>query len=143
MEPLIYQLWDNQENLTEEQIQLVFKELKSKKIKVKYCFYQKESTQNKQLAVVYDLIPNQSRRTGVENNWEVISTRLISDSELIDYVKNYFQSSYKRFLVFYYENIDKIIYLDKKFNVNTPESFIDESLKRGYKGNFQIKMTFE
>jgi hypothetical protein len=143
MEPLLYQLWDSQENLTEEQIQLVFKELKSKKIKVKYCFYQKESAQNKQLAVVYDLIPNQSRRTGVENNWEVISTRLISDSELLDYVKNYFQSSHKRFLVFYYENIDKIIYLDKKFNVNTPESFVDESLKRGYKGNFQIKMTFE
>jgi hypothetical protein len=68
MEPLLYKLWDNQENLTEEQIQLVFKELKSKKIKVKYCFYQKESAQNKQLAVVYDLIPNQSRRTGVENN---------------------------------------------------------------------------
>jgi hypothetical protein len=142
MEPLLYQLWNKQDDFTKEEIQLIFKELKSKKIKVKYCFYQKESAQKKQLAVIYDLIPNQSRRTGVENNWEVISTRLISDLELIDYIKNYFQSSYKRFLVFYYENIDKIIYLDKKFNVNTPENFIDESLKRDFKGSFQIKMTF-
>jgi hypothetical protein len=41
--------------------------------------------------------------------------------------------------VFYYKNIDKLIYDDKKLNAVTPNIFIDKCRIKGYSGTYQLK----
>jgi isochorismate hydrolase len=114
-------LWDKKEEFSLEEIKFLKSYIKRQNFKVSYGFYNKESSKKMQIALIIDLIPNQLRRTGVENNWEVITTRSITDKEIEEFINHYFRNSYKRFLVFYYKNIDRLIYDDKMLDAVTPE----------------------
>jgi hypothetical protein len=114
-------LWDKKEEFSLEEIKFLKSYIKRQNFKVSYAFYNKESSKKMQIALIIDLIPNQLRRTGVENNWEVITTRSITDKEIEEFINHYFRNSYKRFLVFYYKNIDRLIYDDKRLDAVTPE----------------------
>jgi len=137
-----YDLWNKKEEYTSDEIGFLEKEIAKKNIKVNYGFYRKESSMKKQIAVIFDLMPNQSRRTGVENNWEILFSRPITEKEIKEYIQHYFRSSFKRFLVFYYKNVDKLIFDDNKLNAETPEKYIEECRKRGYSGSYQLKVEF-
>lgn len=137
-----YNLWNKTEPYTVDEIKFLKSQIKKKNYVVKYGFYNKESAMKKQIAVVFDLMPNLGRRTGVENNWEIISTRKITDKEIEEYIIHYFKNAYKRFLVFYYKNVDRLIYDDKKLGAVTPDNFIDKCRKKGYSGTFQLKLEY-
>lgn len=137
-----YNLWNKTEAYTVDEIKFLKSQIKKKNYVVKYGFYNKESAMKKQIAVVFDLMPNLGRRTGVENNWEIISTRKITDKEIEEYIIHYFKNAYKRFLVFYYKNVDRLIYDDKKLGAVTPDNFIDKCRKKGYSGTFQLKLEY-
>lgn len=137
-----YSLWNKKEEYTDEEFNFLKKEIKNKKFTVTYGFYNKESSQKKQIALVINTDPFMTRRTGVENNWEYIQTREITNLEIEEYINFHFRASYKRFLVFYYTNVDKLIYDDKKLNAVTPDNFIDQCRKKGYSGTFQLKMDY-
>jgi hypothetical protein len=49
---------------------------------------------------------------------------------------------YKRFLVFYYKNVDKLIFDDMRLNAETPNKFIEQCRKKGYSGTFQLKLEY-
>lgn len=133
-------LWDKLDDYTDQEFSFLKKYFRNEKIVVKYGFYNKESSKGKQIAVIFDLIPSQNRRTGVENNWEIISERIATDLEIEEYINYYFRKSYKRFLVFYYKSIDKLIYDDSKLGVETPNEFKEICQKRNYTGTFQLKL---
>lgn len=135
-------LWDKKEEFSLEEIKFLKSYIKRQNFKVSYGFYNKESSKKMQIALIIDLIPNQLRRTGVENNWEVVTTRSITDKEIEEFINHYFRNSYKRFLVFYYKNIDRLIYDDKRLDAVTPESFIDQCRNKGYTGTYQLKMDY-
>lgn len=137
-----YQLWNKCDEFSDEDMRFLKSYIKTKNFKVKYGFYNKISSNKRQIAVIFDLIPAQTRRTGVENNWEVICTRAITDREIEEFIYHYFKSSFKRFLVFYYANVDRLIQDDEKLGSVTPEDFVEKCRSKGYSGAFQLKIDF-
>jgi hypothetical protein len=137
-----YDLWNKTEDYTDEEFNFLKKEIKNKKFTVTYGFYNKESSQKKQIALIINTDPFMTRRTGVESNWEYIETRDITNLEIEEYINFHFRKAYKRFLVFYYNNVDKLIHDDKKLNAVTPDNFIEKCRKKGYSGTFQLKLDY-
>lgn len=137
-----YSLWNKFEEYTSEEFKFLKKYIRNQNYKVSYGFYNKVSAKKKQITVVLDTMPFQMRRTGVENNWEIITTRSITDQEIEEYINQYYRSSFKRFLVFYYNNVDRLIHDDKKLQAVTPDNFIDQCRKKGYSGTFQLKIEY-
>jgi hypothetical protein len=136
----ILELWNKPEEYSTDEISILKKYIKSKNYKVKYGFYNKESSMGKQVAFIIDTIPNMGRRTGSENNWTIISERNMTSKEIEEYIMHYFRSEYKRFLVFYYKNIDKLIYDDQRLEAETPTDFIEQCRIKGYSGSYQLKI---
>lgn len=83
-----------------------------------------------------------TRRTGVENNWEYIETRDITDLEIEEYINFYFRPAFKRFLVFYYRDIERLILDDKKLKAVTPPLFVKICQDKGYAGKYQTRLEF-
>lgn len=137
-----FDLWNKADEYTDEEFKFLKNYIKNKNYKVNYGFYNKESSKKMQIACIFDLNPLQNRRTGVENNWTIICSRSITEKEIEEFINQYFRQSFKRFLVFYYKNVDRLIYDDKKLNAETPEKFIDECRKRGYSGSYQMKLEY-
>ena len=134
-----YNLWNKIEDYTDEEFNFLKKQIKSKKFTVTYGFYNKESAIKKQIAVIIDQMPFMNRRSGVENYWEYIVTRDMTTLEIEEYINFYFRKSYKRFIVHYYNNVDKLMYDDKKLNAVTPNTFIEQCRDKGYSGTYQLK----
>lgn len=137
-----YSLWNKTEDYTDEEFNFLKKQIKSKKFTVTYGFYNKESSMKKQIAVIIDQMPFMNRRSGVENYWEYIVTRDMTTLEIEEYINFYFRKSYKRFIVHYYNNVDKLMYDDKKLNAATPNTFIEQCRDKGYSGTFQLKLDY-
>ena len=98
---------------------------------IKYAFYRKVSSKKCYVTFIIDSYHCSPRRSGVENNWEIICTRPISDIEFDEIIEN-FGCNIKRFQVFNYKTIEFLIMEDLKYNIQTPQKFIDECMKRGY-----------
>jgi hypothetical protein len=137
-----HNLWNKIEDYTDEEFNFLKKQIKSKKFTVTYGFYNKESSMKKQIAVIIDQMPFMNRRSGVENYWEYIVTRDMTTLEIEEYINFYFRKSYKRFIVHYYNNVDKLMYDDKKLNALTPDTFIEQCRDKGYSGTFQLKLDY-
>lgn len=137
-----YVLWNKEEEYSEEEFKFLKNYIRKQNFKVSYGFYNKISSKKKQIALIFDIIPSQMRRTGVENNWEIISTRQITEKEIEEYIIHYFRDSFKRFLVFYYNNVDRLIHDDNRLDAITPDNFIDQCRKKGYSGTYQLKMDY-
>ena len=139
-----YELWNKniEEDFTSEEMILLKKEIKKKNFKVTYGFYNKVSSQKKQIALIVDNNPFSPRRCAAENNWQYIISRKMTDSEIEKYILFYFRSSYKRFLVFYYKDIERLIIDDSKLKAITPPVFIKMCQDKGYAGMYQTKLEF-
>ena len=140
-----YDLWNKDINIDFEPEEFSFlkQRIKSKKFIVTYGFYNKASSQKKQIALIINTDPFMTRRTGVENNWDYVITRKMTDLEIEEYINFYFRSSYKRFLVFYYRDIERLIVDDKKLGGETPYEFIKQCESKGCKGKYQTRIEFE
>lgn len=137
-----YDLWNKDINLDFEPEEFIFlkKRIKNKKFTVTYGFYNKVSGQKKQIALIVNTDPFMTRRTGVENNWEYIKTRAMTDLEIEEYINFYFRPSFKRFLVFYYRDIERLIIDDNKLKAVTPSVFIKMCEDKGYAGKYQTRL---
>jgi len=100
----------------------------------RYAFYRSNSVNNFKLVFIIDQCFNSMRRSGVENHWEFVCDRPLTNLELTELAQN-FGCHNKRFIVYYYKDIDFMIEEDLKYNVETPTSFVNESISRGYKIN--------
>lgn len=129
-----YELWNKPNNIdfTEEEISFLKEYIKNQSYRVKYGFYSKKSSQGKQISVIFDLMPKLVRKSGASNNWEILYERELSDLEIMEYILFYFRSSYKRFIVFYYSNVERLVQDEIRLGVDTPLRFISECNRRGY-----------
>ena len=125
----------------DEELKFIKRFEKKSDFLIKYGFYRKISNNGCQIAFIIDQAPNSPRRSGVENNWDIFCSRPISTIEYDEMIQNYGMNK-KRFLVFYYDNIDYLIYEDLKYNVKTPEDFVKECFNRKYTGSFQSEIDF-
>lgn len=136
-------LWNKKEEFSEEDLTFLRSYIKNKSFRVSYGFYNKVSSKKMQIALIFDLIPFQNRRTGVENNWEIISTREITNKEIDEFINHYFKKSFKRFLVFYYKDLERLMIDDRKLGAETPYEFIKKCEEKGYHGKYQTKIEFQ
>lgn len=109
---------------------------KSSCIRCRYAFYRRKSSGDCYIAFIIDQDFNAIRRSGVESYWEYICDRPISDIELTELAEN-FGCHNRRFITYYYRDIDCLIHEDLKYDVTTPSLFVDESIERGYVKNKQ------
>ena len=110
--------------------------------KVKYAFYNKNSPKNRYVAFIIDSLPNSPRRSGVENNWEIICERELTNFEYEEQIQNWGCNN-RRFNVYYYDCIERLQRDDKKYHFETPEKYVKEAKKRGYSMDLQTIMEFE
>ena len=77
-----YELWNKniEEDFTSEEMIFLKKEIKKKKFKITYGFYNKVSSKKKQIALIVNIEPFSPRRCAAENNWEYILSREMTDS---------------------------------------------------------------
>ena|SRR6218665_3331866 len=129
---------------SESEYNLILKYLKRNRNNyvIKYAFYRKPSKMGKQIAVILDTLANSPRRSAAENAYEVIAIRNITDRELEDQAR-LFGSNNRRYCTWYYSVVEKAIEDDKKCKIETPEIFVKECRKRGYFGNYQLKIAFD
>lgn len=127
-------------NFNDAELDLIIRYFKSRnnRYRVKYAFYRKDSSKGLYITFLYDLMNDSVRRSGVENYWEVFSQRAFTDLEYLEFAQN-FGSQHNRFKVYYYQIIECLIFDDSKYNISTPEAFIQEAIKRGYtNSNFDL-----
>lgn len=136
-------LYSKKEPYTEEEVAFVKSKHSKSNFKVKYAFYNKESSKGLYLALILDRIPYATRRSGLENNWEVISERNITNIEFDEQMRNYGCSN-RRFTVWYYRDIEAMVDEEKKcYNVDVPEEYVKQAKERGYSGSFQTRILFD
>lgn len=140
-----YALWhkDPNEDFTDAEIIFLRKHLLKKKFNVKYGFYNRESSKGKYIALIFDLAPYIGRKSGAENNWTIISERNMTIKELDEFIIFHYRKSFKRFLVFYYKDLERLLIDDSKLEAKTPYEFIKECENKGYVGKYQTRIEFE
>lgn len=107
--------------------------------KVKYALYRMESKKNCYIGYIIDGMPNSVRKSGVENLWEVICTRELSNLEYQELIENYGTNN-RRFQIYLYKDIEALQEEDKIYKVETPEKFVKVCKEKGYSGDIQLKM---
>ncbi len=127
---------------TDEEFNFLKSKIPKSRFSAKCCLYKKKSKKGYYIAFMIDLMPNHIRRSGVENVWEVISTRKLSDIEYEEQIHNY-GCNIRRYVAWYYFNIEYLIMEDLKYGVATPAEFIRECKKRGYSKSIQLEFDFE
>lgn len=126
---------------TEREIAFIKKHNPKHQYKVKYAFYNKKSSKGLYLAFIIDSAAHSPRRSGIENYWTYIAERPLTNIEYQEMIEN-FGSNNRRFLVFYYRDIEYLMLEDKKYNVETPEEYVKLAKAKGYSGDFQLKIEF-
>lgn len=127
---------------SDDEIKFIKKHVKKSSYVVRYAFYNKHSSRDKYIIFIIDGDRSASRRSGVENNWEYHSERELTDIEFLEIIQN-FGCNKRRFQVWNYAKIEQLMADDLKYNIETPQGFVNEARKRGYYGNYQTKINFE
>jgi hypothetical protein len=96
-----------------------------------YAIYKKKSKKKLQIAFIIDLSNNSLRKSSFLNSFEIISERNLCALERyeMDANKNSFT---RRFIVWYYKDIEFLIEEDLKYELQTPGEFISICKKLGY-----------
>lgn len=126
---------------TEQEVILIKKHQPKYKFKIKYAFYNKRSSNGRYIAFIIDTMANSTRKSGVENYWEYICERELSNIEYSEMIEN-FGTQRRRFVVWYYDCIEKLQEDDKLYNIITPLNFVNACKQKGYSKNIQFKMAF-
>ena len=111
-------------------------------MKVKYCIYRMKSEHNTYIGFIIDQDPGAWRKSAYMNQWEIIAERPLTGIEYNEVIQN-FGTHHRRFIVWKYRIIEELIHEDDKYNVKTPEKFIQTCRERGYFGNYQTQIKFE
>lgn len=123
--PSSYQFNHEELNLIRE-----YMNTKRKDYRVKYGFYEK-TLKNLPIIFIIDSAVHSPRKSGVENKWKIICDRPIFDIEFEEVIEN-FGTNKRRFQVWYYRDIETLIEDDKKYELQTPEKFIQECRLKQY-----------
>lgn len=88
-----------------------------------YAIYKKQSKDKCQIAFLIDQIPNSWRRSAVLNNYNIIYKRPLSKIEIEECEANK-EFNNKRFIVWYYKDLEYLIKEDLKYGIKTPKEAI-------------------
>lgn len=125
-----------------EEIKFIKKKIPKNSFKAKYALYNKESKKGCYIGFFIDGMPRSPRRSGVENHWDFIAERPLSNREYEEEIQN-FGCNNRRFQVWMYDKIEHLIEADLSYGIKTPEDFVAICKKKGYSGDIQLKINFE
>lgn len=129
------------EKFNNEEIEFIKKNVPKNSFSTKYALYKKKSYKNAYIAFIIDREPNARRRSGVENHYEFICSRPLSEMEYEDEINNYGTNN-RRFTMWYYSGIEALIDSDKQMGAETPKEFIERCKREGYTSSFQTQFKF-
>lgn len=118
------------EKFTDEEISFIKKYVKKSDYKVFYCL-RKKSNKDLYVAFIIDSAWSKGRRTLAWNSYDKICERELTNVEYHEIIENY--GSNNRVLeVFYYKSVEYLVDADLRYNVNTPEEYIEKCREMGY-----------
>ena len=97
---------------------------------VVYAFFKGWSDKKLPCQVIYDSHPESPRRSGVQNLYEFVCKRPVSDDEYDDLIGN-LGTNNRRFKVYSYSNLEEVIAEDVRLGAVTPEKYKTEARLRG------------
>lgn len=144
MDKWLDEIWDKPKNqlLPPEDIAYLKSKFPKSNWKAQYAFYRKTSKFDCYITFIIDQMPYCPRRSAVQNNWEVICERGITNIEYDELINNWGCSN-RRFIVYHYKYIEQLQVEDKKYYIDTPIEFVEEAKKRGYTGDIQLRLDVE
>lgn len=122
---------NTKEVFLENEIEFIKTKVPIENFKIKYGFYNKVSKKSKQIVFIIDTMPNATRKSGVENYWDVCAQRNICELEYEELIQNYGCNN-RRFIVWYYKTIEALIQDDLLYNLKTPPAFILKAKSKGF-----------
>ncbi|WP_291960133.1 hypothetical protein [Maribacter sp.] len=137
------ELWHKpaNEKFTPEEINIIKKYIPKSKYRARYAIYKPVSKKDLYIGFFLDSNPNATRRSGVENHWDFLYEREITNIEYQEIIENYGCNN-RRFHAYYHRHIEHLVNEDLKYNVTTPPGFVKECKRLGYTGDFQLQMNF-
>lgn len=111
----------------EEEIELIKQYEPKSNYTIKYCIWKQHRINGKYICFAIELC-RQARKSAFEHSVQVICERELTDVEYQEMIEN-FGTCNRRFLVYNFDNIEKVIAMDKLYNVKTPQQFIDRCQK--------------
>jgi len=106
-----------------EEIELIKEHMPKTKYTIKYCIWKQHRMNGKYILFVIENCSS-TRKSAFEHSIEVICTREITDIEYQEEIEN-MGCNNRRFEAWSYATIDQLIEADKRYQVKTPQIFID------------------
>jgi len=116
-------LMEQKERFTEKEKAFLKKHYPKSRWLIKYALFRQHSPQGKYVCFIIDTMPNQERKGGIQNLWDIIDTRPICNTEYEELIEN-LGCNNRRYEVWYYKAIEQLIEADKRYDIDTPEIFI-------------------
>jgi len=115
----------NTYKFSDKEIDFIRKNANTDKWKIHYCLYAKHSPSNRYFGFVVDYMSNNPRNIKPKfYGMNVIHTRSLNTKELEWEFENYGTNN-RRFKVYWVSDVHWIIDMDRQYNVETPEHFIE------------------
>ena len=132
------------QQFTKEEIEFLKKNLPRRKWRAKYAIYKPKSKLGKQIAFIIDHVPFAPRKSGMDNLYEWIEERLLTDSEY-DWVIGNWGTNTRRFTIWEFRSIEELIQDHQAYNpvIKVPDKFIEICKERRLSMSYQTKINFE
>lgn len=139
----ILELWKKPSSykFNQEELKSIKEHIRKNSYKAKYAIYKPVSSKDIYIGFFIDSEPYSVRKSGIENNWNFICERDITNIEYQELIAN-FGTNKRRFIVYQYKYIEQLIMDDNKYNIRTPEIFVEKCICLGYTGDVQLSMNF-
>lgn len=135
----LHSLADKKEPYNTRELNFVKKHNNKSRYQILYGFYRGQS--KRPIGYVIDESCKSPRRSMFFNSFEVFLRRPPNEIEWHEICQNY-RCSNRRFTIHWYSSIKALEVDDLKYEISTPETFIEECLKRGFKNGHQSKLQF-
>lgn len=119
------------EQFTKEEMDFIKTKVKKGSYEVYYAIYSKESKKGKNIAFIIDSDPRRKRRSSSLNIFDIICRRQLCDIEYDEKIANW-GSNNRTMEIWYYKTIEKLIEADSRYELETPQKFIDHCKSLGY-----------
>lgn len=111
------------QEFTDDEISFLKEKLPKSKYRVVYAIYKAYSHKGKYFAIMIDQHPFATRRSGVENIWNFLEKRELSQAEY-DFMIDNFGCFNRRFYACQFATLEELIQEDKNRGIITPDSVI-------------------
>ncbi len=114
------------------------------RVEINYGIWRQDRKNGKYIVFLVDFESSSIKRSAIFKSVEIISTRKPSPIEMQEFAENFgFRCNNRKFKGWNYKNIEQLIADDQKYNLKTPQKFVDECMMRNLSGSYQSQLSFD